>query len=246
MALDPANFISELIISGPGAPQGTEDISEGDDQIVTVKRATQQSFPNVDAAVTADAAAMNDQPEKSADETIGGSWIFNGLLTMGAIIVARLQNDVALEGKEAGDIIAREMLKMSTLDEIRLGNLTNDLILDAFQQMVMQVGGAKVLSLDATANNSDVPFRIQGVEYFSGSVTRLTAGFDVVSPNAAGFTWDGSDLTHNFNSTDYTVVCSTENSNSRVYSSKGLNSIVALGQTATSGQAIEWMIARVS
>ena len=56
MALDNAQFISELSIVDP---PGTDPLSQGDDQIRTIKRATQQSFPNIDAAVTLTAVQMN-------------------------------------------------------------------------------------------------------------------------------------------------------------------------------------------
>lgn len=56
MALDNANFISELSIVDP---PGTDPLSQGDDQIRTVKRATQQSFPNISAAVTLTDIQMN-------------------------------------------------------------------------------------------------------------------------------------------------------------------------------------------
>ena len=55
MPLDPAQFISELSIDDP---PGTDNLNEGDDQIRTTKRATQQSFPNIDAAVPQTAAQM--------------------------------------------------------------------------------------------------------------------------------------------------------------------------------------------
>ena len=50
MALDNANYIDELSITDPTA---TDPVSEGDDQIRTVKRAVKQSFPSVDIAVNA-------------------------------------------------------------------------------------------------------------------------------------------------------------------------------------------------
>ena len=56
MALDGANFIAELSITDP---PGTDPLSQGDDQIRTIKRATFQSFPLVDAAVNLTAAQMN-------------------------------------------------------------------------------------------------------------------------------------------------------------------------------------------
>jgi hypothetical protein len=56
MALDNAQFISELSIVDP---PGTDPLSQGDDQVRTIKRATQQSFPNIDAAVTLTPEQMN-------------------------------------------------------------------------------------------------------------------------------------------------------------------------------------------
>ena len=50
MALDNANYIDELSITDPTA---TDLVSQGDDQIRTVKRAVKQSFPSVDIAVNA-------------------------------------------------------------------------------------------------------------------------------------------------------------------------------------------------
>lgn len=56
MALDNAQFIAELSITDP---PGSDPLSQGDDQIRTIKRATQQSFPNVDKAVTLTGDQMN-------------------------------------------------------------------------------------------------------------------------------------------------------------------------------------------
>jgi len=56
MALDNANFIAELSITDP---PGTDPLSQGDDQIRTIKRATQQSFPFVDKEVSLTADQMN-------------------------------------------------------------------------------------------------------------------------------------------------------------------------------------------
>ena len=50
MALDSANYIDELSITDPTA---SDLVSQGDDQIRTVKRAVKQSFPSVDIAVNA-------------------------------------------------------------------------------------------------------------------------------------------------------------------------------------------------
>jgi len=69
MALDPANYIDELSITDPTA---SDDVSEGDDQIRTVKRAVKQSFPSVDIAVNAIHASAT-EPAVSVAE--GLVWI---------------------------------------------------------------------------------------------------------------------------------------------------------------------------
>jgi hypothetical protein len=56
MALDSANFIAELSITDP---PGSDPLSQGDDQIRTIKRAVFQSFPNIDAAVDLTTDQMN-------------------------------------------------------------------------------------------------------------------------------------------------------------------------------------------
>lgn len=56
MALDAANFISELSITDP---PGSDPLSQGDDQIRTCKRSVFNSFAFVDKAVTKTADQMN-------------------------------------------------------------------------------------------------------------------------------------------------------------------------------------------
>ena len=56
MALDNANFIAELSITDP---PGSDPLSQGDDQIRTIKRATFQSFPLIAAAVNLTDVQMN-------------------------------------------------------------------------------------------------------------------------------------------------------------------------------------------
>ena len=56
MALDNAQFIAELSVTDP---PGTDPLSQGDDQIRTIKRATQQSFPLIAAAVNLTDVQMN-------------------------------------------------------------------------------------------------------------------------------------------------------------------------------------------
>ena len=56
MALDGANFISELSITDP---PGSDPLSQGDEQIRTIKRATFNSLPLLDKAVNITADQMN-------------------------------------------------------------------------------------------------------------------------------------------------------------------------------------------
>ncbi len=75
MALDNANFIAELSITDP---PGSDPLSQGDDQIRTIKRATFQSFPLIAAAVNLTDVQMNLMAIKNeanvftADQTITG------------------------------------------------------------------------------------------------------------------------------------------------------------------------------
>ena len=71
MSLDPANFISELSVADP---PGTDPVSQGDDQIRTTKRATFNSFPNIDAAVGFTASEMNDLGQKAVAENLTARW----------------------------------------------------------------------------------------------------------------------------------------------------------------------------
>ena len=66
MALDNAQFISELSIVDP---PGTDPLSQGDDQIRTIKRATQQSFPLIAAAVNITDVQMNLMAIKNENNT---------------------------------------------------------------------------------------------------------------------------------------------------------------------------------
>ena len=78
MALDNAQFISQLSITDP---PGTDAVAEGDDHIRTVKRATQQSFPNIDAAVPQTAAQMGQMAIKNEVNVFTLANTFEGDLT---------------------------------------------------------------------------------------------------------------------------------------------------------------------
>lgn len=74
MALDNAQFISELSITDP---PGTDPLSEGDDQIRTSKRTQQQSFPLIDAVVNKTSAELNDVAQRSGGNVFTGNQQFN-------------------------------------------------------------------------------------------------------------------------------------------------------------------------
>ena len=83
MALDNAQFISELSITDP---PGTDAVAEGDDHIRTTKRATQQSFPNVDAAVPQTAAQMGQMAIKNEVNTFTQTNLFTARQDFGTNI----------------------------------------------------------------------------------------------------------------------------------------------------------------
>jgi len=64
MPVEIADYIEQL---NKDAPQGGESISEGDDHIRTIKRAVVQSFPKIDAPVTATPAELNAVSQMKVD-----------------------------------------------------------------------------------------------------------------------------------------------------------------------------------
>ena len=86
MALDNAQFIAELQVDDP---PGTDPLNQGDDHIRTTKRATQQSFPNVDAAVPQTAAQMAQMAIKNEVNTFTQQNTFQQLATF--------NNDITLD-----------------------------------------------------------------------------------------------------------------------------------------------------
>ena len=231
MTIDTAQFISELIISGDGAPQGTEDISEGDDQIVTAKRCLKQGFPNVDKEVSRTADELNDIVTKADAQTI------TGIKTHTDVIV--LENFTPLEAKEVGGT-RRGMLQITTLDVIRVGSTALALELRGasiksndrheFQegstslpgirgaapddgisigngQIIISTSGAKRFTVTDNGNSSDERFEVQQWETFAASFITGTAAPTVSTPNAAAWTSSvpGGNVilvTHNFGHTN--------------------------------------------
>ena len=132
MALDNAQFISELSITDP---PGTDELSEGDDQIRTTKRATFQSFPFVDAQVDRTAAELNDVALKSAAQTISGIWTHSATI--------ELENNISLSAKESGGTL-RSLLLISAANSVIFGGVSNNTELRAFASHSMQIGGVEV------------------------------------------------------------------------------------------------------
>jgi hypothetical protein len=126
MALDNANFIAELSIIDP---PGTDPLSQGDDQIRTIKRATFQSFPLIAAAVNLTDVQLNlaaiknqaniftvaDQQftnlnivKKSADTQVAG-WSFHdfGDFNRWTMFIATLASNenLTLQRRDAGGTV---------------------------------------------------------------------------------------------------------------------------------------------
>ena len=64
MPVESADYIKQL---NKDAPQGGESISEGDDHIRVIKRAVNQSFPNIHSVVTTTPAELNAVPQMKTD-----------------------------------------------------------------------------------------------------------------------------------------------------------------------------------
>jgi len=102
MALDNANFIAELSITDP---PGSDPLSQGDDQIRTIKRATFQSFPNIDKAIVFDSDTLN----------------LAAIKNQANIFTATQQiNDNALHMNAAADVTMRIHFQRASVDLWRL------------------------------------------------------------------------------------------------------------------------------
>ena len=154
MALDNAQFISELSITDP---PGTDAVAEGDDHIRTTKRATQQSFPNVDAAVPQTAAQMGQMAIKNEVNLFTQANTFEGVLTSTSSII----NAQALVGGGGQS-------------DIRYLNQAGD------QRWVLRVESDvagndwTIHRRDAVGAAIDVPFRIDATTGFSTFVKTVT------------------------------------------------------------------------
>ena len=98
MPLETGEFISDL---NPVNPVGATDFkSQGDDHLRLLKKTVQQSFPNIDAAVTltpTELNALTDASLKAANETIGGDKTFTGANVYNGIAASELLDKSADE-----------------------------------------------------------------------------------------------------------------------------------------------------
>ena len=81
MALDNAEFIAELSISDP---PGTDPLNQGDDHIRTIKKAVQQSFPNVASAVPQTGVQMAQMAIKNEANLFTGINTFQNITDLDA------------------------------------------------------------------------------------------------------------------------------------------------------------------
>ena len=165
MALDNAQFMSELSITDP---PGTDPLSEGDDQIRTSKRTQQQSFPNVDAAVTLTAAQLNDVALQSEANT------FALLQTFSANI--RFQNDAdrGIQWANGAAEFVWEMLSLQgSNDTWRLGRYNAGIFVDN-PISISNVSGEATFVNDLVMELNGGTFR--SVFYKDGGLNRWSAG----------------------------------------------------------------------
>ncbi|QEG09204.1 hypothetical protein CPT_Phriendly_052 [Vibrio phage Phriendly] len=76
MAVDNGSFIADMEVN---IPANTDPRYEGAAQIRAVKRMVQDSFPNIDGAVTADVATLNYMTDGTQGRFIGETTMFQGL-----------------------------------------------------------------------------------------------------------------------------------------------------------------------
>ncbi|MCP4169333.1 MAG: hypothetical protein GY758_01015 [Fuerstiella sp.] len=83
MTVTNTDFIADIV---QAEPAGGDPRSEGDDQFRELKKAVQQSFPNIDAQVDWTAFQMNDLARKSNPETIGAAWAFSSSVSFPGLV----------------------------------------------------------------------------------------------------------------------------------------------------------------
>ena len=186
MPLDNAQFISELSVDDP---PGTDNLNEGDDHIRTTKRATQQSFPNVDAAVPQTAAQMAQMAIKNEANlftqinTFGAQTLmqngsdalpsvaFSNSPDMGMFRTAASVLGLAVAGVERFRMSVssvQSFLQFRSIDGAAAGpgfSFTSDPTLgmytDAADRLSFATAGARRFSVDSIKMQLEVPVRAQ-------------------------------------------------------------------------------------
>ncbi len=193
MALDNAEFISELSITDP---PGTDPLNQGDDHIRTTKKAVQQSFPNVGSAVPQSGAQMAQMAIKNEinaftqPNTFPTGQEFTGAITLkqpgtdvtdihyrntlGAIRwIVRMQNDA-----DSNDLIFQRRNSSGVIQDvpITIRNATGDIILGGSSEIFGADGNATVPAYSFNnqsdmgmfrAGSLNLAFAVGGVEQLS-------------------------------------------------------------------------------
>ena len=121
MTVENANFISEL---NPAWPVGNDSVTEGDEQIRTTKRATQQTFPNMDAQVTCTPTELNQFAGKGSALFTGEVRIYAGVAAPdgwlpcdGAAIDPQYTDLITLVGANTPNLMGQFIRGWSTNDD---------------------------------------------------------------------------------------------------------------------------------
>ncbi len=113
MATDPGNFIAQMDL---GTPSGTDPVSDGDEEIVAVKRMTRNSFEFINGAVLWTDVQMNAMIPRTDDATISGAWTF------GASPI--LEHNIPLLGTDSDLTTLRNLINVFTDDAVTVGDVT--------------------------------------------------------------------------------------------------------------------------
>mgnify|MGYP003631320400 CR=1 FL=1 len=121
MALDPANYPSELVITDPA---GGEPVGQADDQIRTAKRALNQGFPNVSGACTATHTQLNETITLTANLALKAniaSPTFTGTVSVNNI---DMSNDLSMS---AGSVITANGFNINDQELSYLNNASSNI-----------------------------------------------------------------------------------------------------------------------
>ena len=112
MGLETGDFIDDLDLTNPIT--ATDPVTEGAAHLRLVKKVLLQSFPNIDAAVTATPAELNDLVTASGVEAITGNWTFSGRTALG--------NTDLLVGRNAANNADIALMHADAFDRILIGD----------------------------------------------------------------------------------------------------------------------------